>query len=84
MPLITGCNISPFLGNENKLKHLCRDFLNRIRGTTDARVEVAIKPFDPEKNGFHDTGPVIVAQPDEAKPAAKAVCSDSKPPDKDA
>jgi hypothetical protein len=37
------------------LAETCRDYLNKLRGTTDAKVEVAIKPFDPEKNGFYMT-----------------------------
>ncbi len=36
-----------------KLALACRNFLNRHRGTEDAKVEVAIKPFNPEKHGLY-------------------------------
>jgi hypothetical protein len=37
------------------LAEACQDFLDRLRGTTDARVEVAVKRFDPEKDGCYVT-----------------------------
>lgn len=38
-----------------KLAMACREFLNLYRGTTDAKVEVAVKPYNAEKNGFFVT-----------------------------
>jgi len=37
------------------LAEAVRDRLNKQRGTTDAKVEVAVKPFNAEKNGFYMT-----------------------------
>ena len=37
------------------LAEACKQELNRLRGTTDAKVEVAVKRFNPEKDGFYVT-----------------------------
>jgi len=37
------------------LAEAVRDYLNKLRETTDAKVEVVVKPFNAEKNGFYVT-----------------------------